>query len=284
MSQEKKKKKIIKKKSDYNNQQSYQDELDLVLQLLADAKEVENDIVKDYKQVLIKLEKLYKDEFPFYFKRGSIDMKRYQALAHSLMRGGHITQMEQTLRQMRRDLKELQNNRLMAWLILDYQMTAAATAQSVGNKNFILPIDIKKKVLEPWCEDKKTFKDRSNYIVDTLDSKLRSVLLQGIHNGWSLDKMTEELQKLTGFAAYQARRLIRTETMAIYSKATKDTYLQSGVKYVEIIGDAECGGICLDYVGQAIPLAEADVGVDLPPYHPNCACSFCAYDQFEKEN
>jgi len=37
--------------------------------------------------------------------------------------------------------------------------------------------------------------------------------------------MTEELQKLTGFAAYQARRLIRTETMAIYSKATKDTYL-----------------------------------------------------------
>ena len=51
-------------------------------------------------------------------------------------------------------------------------------------------------------------------------------------------------------------------------------YLEKGIEYVEIIGDAACGGICLDYVGEAIPLREAELGDDLPPYHPNCACSF----------
>jgi hypothetical protein len=48
---------------------------------------------------------------------------------------------------------------------------------------------------------------------------------------------------------------------------------------VEILGDALCGGICLDYVGEAIPLAEAEIGDLLPPYHPNCACSYVAYEE-----
>ena len=55
----------------------------------------------------------------------------------------------------------------------------------------------------------------------------------------------------------------------------------NGIEYVEIIGDAACGGICTDYVGDVIPLREAELGDDLPPYHPNCACSFCAYTEFE---
>lgn len=279
MAEEKKK---YKKKSEYNNQQSYQDELDLVLQLLEGAKKVESEMVDDYKQVLEKLEKLYEENFPFYFKSGKIDMKRYQALAHSLMRGGHITQMEQILGKMRRDLKQLQISRLMAWLILDYQMTQQATAKSM-KKEFVVPLNIKQIILDPWCKDGKTFRERLISSIDDFDEKLRWTLLEGFKEGWSLEKMTETLQKLTGIAAYRARTLIRTETMAIYSKAAKDTFLANGIKQVEIIGDAACGGICTDYVGETISLEEAMVGDDLPPYHPNCACSFCAYQVFDKD-
>jgi len=82
-----------------------------------------------------------------------------------------------------------------------------------------------------------------------------------------------------GAAAYGAKVLIRTETMATQAKATKDAYLEAGIERVEIIGDAECGGICLDYMDGPIELNGAAVGVELPPYHPNCACSFCAYDE-----
>ena len=65
----------------------------------------------------------------------------------------------------------------------------------------------------------------------------------------------------------------------MWSQATKDAYLEMGIEYVEILGDAECGGICLDYVGEAIPLAEAMLGGSLTPYHPNCSCWQVAYEE-----
>ena len=83
--------------------------------------------------------------------------------------------------------------------------------------------------------------------------------------------------KLTGSTAYDTARLLKTETMAMWSMATKSSLLEMGIEFVEIVGDAECGGICLDYVGEAVPLREAEIGDLLPPYHPNCACSFVKY-------
>ena len=83
--------------------------------------------------------------------------------------------------------------------------------------------------------------------------------------------------KLTGSTAYDTARLLKTETMAMWSMATKSSLLEMGIEFVEIVGDAECGGICLDYVGEAVPLREAEIGDLLPPYHPNCACSFVEY-------
>lgn len=68
--------------------------------------------------------------------------------------------------------------------------------------------------------------------------------------------------------------------MAMFSEASKERMITEGVEFVEIVGDAECGGICLDYVdGDPIPIKDASVGIDLPPYHPNCACSFVAYTE-----
>ena len=83
--------------------------------------------------------------------------------------------------------------------------------------------------------------------------------------------------------AYETTRLLKTETMAMWSIATKDRFLSEGIEYVEIVGDAECGGICLDYVdGEPVRLRDADIGIELPPYHPNCACSYIAYTEEEE--
>ena len=72
--------------------------------------------------------------------------------------------------------------------------------------------------------------------------------------------------------------------MAMWAKATQESYLDMGIEYVEIVGDAECGGICTEFVGEdPVPLAEAELGDLLPPYHPNCACSFVAYEGFVQE-
>lgn len=137
-----------------------------------------------------------------------------------------------------------------------------------------------KAIKIPWCQDGKTYSDRLYGHVANFQSKLDYILTEGITNGRGMDWMMESWRKLTGSTAYNTARLLKTETMAMWSLATKEAYLEMGIEYVVIVGDAECGGICLDYVdGMPIPLAEAEAGGILPPYHPNCACSYVAYEE-----
>lgn len=282
------KKEIKKKRSEYNNTKSYDDELELVLELLKNEKGFEQELIEYFEEVYDKLCKLYAEEFPFYFKNG-VNGHRLNELLISLVSkpGDFDTKISKVLDEIERETRQLENNKLTAWLILDYVLTAEATAKSIGvnpRPYLIIRRDEPKKLQEiiqrPWCKDNKTYLDRVRDATKTMDTQLRAVIVQGIRRGWSQERMSTIFRNITGVALYKAKRLIRTETMAVYSKVTKDIFLENGIEYVEIIGDAECGGICLDYVGEAIPLKEAELGDDLPPYHPNCACSFCAYTDF----
>lgn len=138
---------------------------------------------------------------------------------------------------------------------------------------------ITKEILPvPWLKDGKTYSQRLYNNVANFESKLAFVLEEGITKGKGMDWMIEAWRKLTGSAAYEAARLIKTETMAYWTMATKKAYLDMGITYVEIVGDANCGTVCLSYVGGSpVPLADAEAGGLLPPYHPSCACSFVAY-------
>lgn len=274
-------------RNSYNNLDSYDDELEIVLDLLERAERVEREITKEFEGALRDLCKLYKEWFPFYYPKNVINERELQKLTLSLNYGIMETDINDVLDEIKNKVEQLQTNRLMAWLILDYELTAQKTAASIGVPNEklrILPFSTKRDiVVQSWSKDHKTFLDRIKANTRDMDAKLRYVIVEGFRNGWSIEKMSETFRTITGAAAYKAARLVRTETMAVYSKATKETFLENGIEYVEIIGDAACGGICLDYVGEALPLREAEIGDDLPPYHPNCACSFCAYTEFEEE-
>ena len=140
---------------------------------------------------------------------------------------------------------------------------------------------ITEKVLNvPWCQDGKVYSQRLYGHVAQFQQKLAYVLEEGISKGKGMDWMMESWRKLTGSTAYDTARLLKTETMAMWSIATKSAYLEMGIEYVEIVGDAACGTICAEFVdGTPIPLAEAEIGGLLPPYHPNCACSYVAYEE-----
>lgn len=282
------KKERTRPRSSYHNVDSYDDELELVLELLSGSRKYERKMVERVEKAYNELCKMYDKWFPFYFKNG-VDQKKLNELIVSLgTSSGHFdSEISKLLDEIERETRHLHNEYLTAWLILDYELTARATAKSIGvnpSKYVSIvrtqPERVKQTIQKPWCKDNKTYIDRIRDITKTMDSNLRKVIVQGIRRGWSQERMTQIFRNITGAAEYKARRLIRTETMAVYSKVTKDIFLENGIEYVEIIGDAECGGICLDYVGEAIPLKEAELGDDLPPYHPNCACSFCAYEEF----
>lgn len=135
----------------------------------------------------------------------------------------------------------------------------------------------------PWCSDGKLYSQRLYGHVANFQSKLDYVLTEGISKGRGMEWMTDAWRKLVHASAYDTARLLKTETMAMYNRGLKDSYLEMGVEYVEIVGDAECGGICLDYVdGDPVPLEDAEINVELPPYHPNCACSFVCYEEIKE--
>lgn len=138
--------------------------------------------------------------------------------------------------------------------------------------------NVKDKIEIPWCKDGKTYSQRLYSNVANFESKLNFVLEEGLVKGKGIEWMERAWRKLTGSAAYETARLIKTEASAFWSQATRETYLSMGIEYVEIVNDTACGAICLDFVdGTPIPLAEAEVGGLLPPYHANCMCSYIAY-------
>lgn len=272
-------------RSKYHNKKSYDDELDIVLSLLNSTKKIEKELKEQYLYYLTELCKLYKQEFPFYYKNNVLNKKKYSELAVSLTSGKNLnSKLNTLLNQMKEDTQRLQVSRTTAWLILDYQLSAQGAAKSLGVKWQPQPkVVLEAKVKKPWCKDHRAFVQRIYDNCTDLDKKLRKVILDGVRYNQPIEETIEEFRDLTGFADYKIARLIRTETMAAYSLATKDVFLENGIEYVEIIGDAACGGICTEFVGNEIPLQEAVIGDELPPYHPNCACSFCAYDVFDEK-
>ena len=275
-------------RSSYHNKQSYDDTVELIDELLEEELQIEIILDEAFEELLDDLIDLYDRYLPFYFKDG-VNYKELNKLAESL-RDGRVssTEVSRVMDELTYNIRTLQNDYTTAWLILDYEMTKQATAASMGLDPYssltLLNLSFVSKrneiVTKPWCPDNKTFKDRIWDNTKDMDLTLRKIIVQGFRRGWSTERMTQLLQNVTGLAAYKARRLIRTETLAVWSKTTKEMYLEEGIAHIEIIGDAACGGICTDYVGNVITLEEAEVGDELPPYHPNCCCSYCAYENF----
>ena len=263
-------------------EQAYQDEykLDRIL------KELSDDVLRELVKELKVLEKNGKIDLskPFDLRRNS---NVYQALKrYETLQLRRLTEYYWIGYQV---IKESLTRSCLQTLNTTYQMFGY---KKIYDPYFITTIPDVKELVKirdthiyehyikvPWCQDGKTYSDRLYGHVSQFQQKLAFVLDEGITKGKGLDWMMESWRKLTGSTAYDTARLLKTETMAMWSQATKDAYLEMGIQYVEIIGDAVCGGICLDYVGEAIPLAEAQIGDLLPPYHPNCACSYVAYEE-----
>ncbi len=158
------------------------------------------------------------------------------------------------------------------------KIPSAPTAQSLDVQIKLSDNYIDSHYLKiPWCQDGKIYSDRLWGNIANFQNKLSYVLEQGIARGKGIDWMMDEWYKLTKTAGYEVARLLKTETMAMWAEATKEAYLDMGIEYVEIINPEPCDEVCSDYVGEIIPLAEAELGDELPPYHPNCVCDFHAW-------
>lgn len=137
-----------RKRSSYNNLDSYDDELDIVFELLEGAEDVEEELVKEFEGLLRELCRLYNEKFPFYYPQGVLNKDELRKLTLSLNYGIIRSEIDDLLTNFSQKVEQLQTNRLMAWLILDYELTSQKTAESIGVEyKDLLPPSSKREIV-----------------------------------------------------------------------------------------------------------------------------------------
>lgn len=117
----------------------------------------------------------------------------------------------------------------------------------------------------------------------TLLFRTRQVITQGIIQGHSVARMSNDLADEMGKSYRTTERLIRTETAHFHAEADVMAYEAAGVEEYEFMAglDFRTCEVCGALDGKHFPLSEAKTGVNYPPIHPNCRCTTVEYDPEE---
>lgn len=129
-----------------------------------------------------------------------------------------------------------------------------------------------------WCADGKDFSQRVWGNTERLIESLNEQLILTVATGAKTTNLKKQLQERFNVSYSRANTLVRTELAHIQTMAAKQRYEDYGLKYYEILGndDDTCGQHspdCHEMDGKKFLYTEMNVGVNAPPFHPNCRCA-----------
>jgi SPP1 gp7 family putative phage head morphogenesis protein len=129
-----------------------------------------------------------------------------------------------------------------------------------------------------WLADGKNFSQRIWTNSEKLIAELNEQLILTVATGKRTTDLKNLLQERFGVSYSRANTLVRTELSHIHTVAAKQRYQDYGLQYYEILGneDDSCGNHSVDchkMDGKKFLYTEMNVGVNAPPFHPNCKCS-----------
>lgn len=129
-----------------------------------------------------------------------------------------------------------------------------------------------------WLADGKNFSQRIWGNTERLIESLNEQLILTVTTGKKTTDLKKSLQERFGVSYSRANTLVRTELAHVQTMAAKQRYEDYGLKYYEILGndDDSCGNHSVDchkMDGKRFSYAEMNVGVNAPPFHPNCRCA-----------
>lgn len=140
----------------------------------------------------------------------------------------------------------------------------------IENKEYINENILNNIVNYPYAG--KQFSDRIWANKDALINYIEQDLATGLIRGLSIQKIAKNLMDRLETAYYQSERLVRTETNYILNQAHMQGYKDAGLKRYRIDAhlDARTSKICTRMNNQVFNMEDAIVGVNMPPFHPNC--------------
>lgn len=129
-----------------------------------------------------------------------------------------------------------------------------------------------------WCVDGKSFSQRIWGNTERLIESLNEQLILTVATGKKTTNLKQMLQQRFGVSYSRANTLVRTELAHVQTVAAKQRYEDYGLRYYEILGndDDSCGNHsvdCHEMDGKKFLYSEMNIGVNAPPFHPNCKCA-----------
>jgi SPP1 gp7 family putative phage head morphogenesis protein len=136
-----------------------------------------------------------------------------------------------------------------------------------------------------WAQDGKNFSDRLWQNKENLVNSLNETLTQNIIRGENPRKAIEQLSKKLGTSKANAGRLYMTESAAIAAKSQSECYKELDVEEFEFVStlDTNTCDICGSMDGKHFPMSDYEIGLTVPPLHPNCRCVTVPYFPDDEE-
>ena len=152
------------------------------------------------------------------------------------------------------------------------QANITTSGPAIVAKTFVMPGQAEQVLRSVWCADGKHWSERVWGNMAKLQDSIEQGLIDCVVTGQSKDKLVKQLQKQFGVGFNQADRIVRTELSYIQNQAAADRYIAAGFDRYRILAtlDARTSEICEEQNKKVYEFAKMEVGVNFPPFHPNC--------------
>lgn len=132
------------------------------------------------------------------------------------------------------------------------------------------PKRIEDVLRHPWSG--KVYSQRIWRGMDRLSKAIKEEIVNGVHRGDSIDKMTKRIQERMEVSRRDAVRLVRTEMSYVNNQAALDSIKGAKMKYFRFIAtiDKRTSTACKDHNDHVYAIEDAQIGTNVPPLHPHC--------------
>jgi SPP1 gp7 family putative phage head morphogenesis protein len=168
-----------------------------------------------------------------------------------------------------------------------YEKQSRMTAKDFGLYYSIDKDAARTVIRETWCSDGRDLSQRIWRNRGLLMQKLEDGLFEFVTRGQPTAQLvTDLITEQTGQSAADlknildddfreaynnAKRLVRTETARVQTRATQDRYKEAGFTKWRVIAEPDCCEVCADLAEQVFDIDELVI-----PAHPNCRCAMAA--------
>lgn len=125
----------------------------------------------------------------------------------------------------------------------------------------------------------KNYSDRIWDNTNSLAYHLKEEMMMGLLTNKTEKEMADTIMNKFAVGAYQARRLVQTESAAMSAFADKMAFEDAGIDKEMFIAvhDSRTSKICQQHDRSIVETSKAQVGVNVPPLHPNCRSHMIPY-------